>query len=67
MNTIILGKNLLSDAELIQYAHCEENYYQRNVLELQRIAQDSALVSSMAIIHSFKQSCNIMTPQPKQP
>ena len=67
MNTIILGKNLLNDAEIIQFAHSLENKHKRNVLELQRMAQDCALISSMAIIHSVQQSVkpiNISSPKP---
>ena len=56
MNTVILGKNLLSDKEIIQFSQSSENHCKRNVLELQRIVLDSALISSMAIIHSYKQS-----------
>ncbi|BCE02177.1 hypothetical protein [Marinicellulosiphila megalodicopiae] len=56
MKSIILGKNLISDKEIIAFAQSDQNALQRNVLELQRIALDSALISSMAIISSIKRT-----------
>lgn len=50
MKPVILGKNLLSDSELIWHCQGRENTRKLPVSELQNLAVQSALISSMAII-----------------
>jgi len=56
MKSIVLGKNLLTDKEIIAFAQSQQNTMHRNVLELQRIALDSAFISSMAIISCIRRT-----------
>jgi len=50
MKPVILGKNLLSDAELIWHCQGRENHRQLPIIELKQLAVQSALISSMSII-----------------
>jgi len=50
MKPVILGKNLLSDSELIWHCQGRENYRKRPISELKQIAVQAALISSMSII-----------------
>lgn len=50
MRQIILGKVLIPDTEIISFSRSRENRRGLNIIELQRIATQSALVSSMALI-----------------
>ncbi|MCJ8314715.1 MAG: hypothetical protein HRU38_21355 [Saccharospirillaceae bacterium] len=56
MKSIVLGKNLLTDKEIIAFAQSDQNELHRNVLELQRVALDSAFISSMAIISCIRRT-----------
>ena len=55
MNQVILGKRLISDTEIIWYCRGPENVRQRSLAELQKIATDAALLSSLIVIRLCKQ------------
>lgn len=54
MAAIILGKNLLSDEELIEHAFSDFNYANLNLSQLKTFAQDSAIHSSLMMIRMMK-------------
>ncbi|MFQ3231269.1 hypothetical protein [Reinekea sp.] len=54
MATIILGKNLLSTEELIEFAFSELNHQNQTLRELTQTAQDSAIHSSLLLIRMMK-------------
>ena len=54
MATIILGKNLLSTEELIEFAFSEFNHENQTLHELTQTAQDAAIHSSLLLIRMMK-------------
>ncbi len=54
MAAIILGKNLLSDEELIEFAFSDQNKDGRNLNSLKCLASDAAIQSSLALIRMMK-------------
>jgi len=51
---VILGKKLLSDAEILFFGTSPQNVRHLNILELQKLANEAALVSSMALLRISK-------------
>ena len=56
MPAIILGKNLLSDEELIEFAFSELNHQGHVLHRLKRTASEAAIQSSLALIKLIKQT-----------
>lgn len=54
MAAIILGKNLLSDEELIEHAFSDQNAGNRNLVQLKSLAADAAIHSSLLLIRMMK-------------
>jgi hypothetical protein len=54
MAAIILGKNLLSTEELIEFAFSDLNIKDQTLNELTQSAQDSAIHSSLLLIRMMK-------------
>jgi len=54
MAAIILGKNLLSDEELIEHAFSELNTDNHNLVQLRTMANDAAIHSSLLLIRMMK-------------
>lgn len=54
MAAIILGKNLLSDEELIEYAFSDDNVTDMNLTALKQKASDAAISSSLVLIRMMK-------------
>jgi hypothetical protein len=54
MAAIILGKTLLSEDELIEYAFSPDNQADLNLAELRHCAVDAAMVSSLWLIRMMK-------------
>lgn len=54
MAAIILGKNLLTDDELVEYAFSEMNANNKNLTQLRMLATDAALLSSLSLIRMMK-------------
>lgn len=54
MAAIILGKNLLTEEELIEFAFSPENRSERNLSELRSQACDAAILSSLMLIRAMK-------------
>jgi hypothetical protein len=54
MAAIILGKNLLSDEELIEYAFSDDNVANMNLTALKQKASDAAIASSLLLIRMMK-------------
>lgn len=54
MAAIILGKNLLSEDELIEFAFSEINTENLNLIQLKDQAHDAALHSSLMLIRMMK-------------
>lgn len=54
MAAIILGKNLISEDELIEFAFSDENLNDRTLRELKAEASEAALESSWLLIRIMK-------------
>lgn len=54
MAAIILGKNLISDDELIEFAFSDNNFNNRTVRQLKADAGEAALESSWLLIRIMK-------------
>jgi hypothetical protein len=54
MAAIILGKNLLTKEELIEFAFSELNIQNLNLVQLTHLTTDAALQSSMLLIRMMK-------------
>lgn len=54
MAAIILGKNLLSDEELIEHAFSHDNRANLNLTDLKKVASDAAIQSSLMLIRMMK-------------
>ena len=54
MAAIILGKNLMSEDELIEFAFSPDNRTDRNLFELRQQAGDAAMLSSLMLIRMMK-------------
>lgn len=54
MAAIILGKNLLSEDELIEYAFSKDNRGDLNLGQLRNLAGESAMLSSLLLIRIMK-------------
>lgn len=54
MSAIILGKNLISDDELIEFAFSDSNFNNRTVYQLKADAAEAALQSSWLLIRIMK-------------
>ena len=54
MAAIILGKHLLNDDELIEYAFSDMNVNNHNLVELRHCASDAAITSSLLLIRVMK-------------
>jgi hypothetical protein len=54
MAAIILGKNLLSEEELIEFAFSDQNTDNQNLDGLKRSASDAAIHSSLVLIRMMK-------------
>lgn len=54
MAAIILGKNLLCEDELIDYAFSKDNSSDLNLGQLRNLAGDSAMLSSLMLIRIMK-------------
>lgn len=67
MAAIILGKNLLSDEELIEHAFSDQNAGNRNLVQLKSLAADAAIQSSLLIIRMMKVERIYVDPARSQP
>lgn len=54
MAAIILGKNLLSEDELIEYAFSTDNSSDLNLGKLRTLAGEAAMLSSLMLIRIMK-------------
>ena len=54
MAAIILGKHLLNDEELIEYAFSDMNVHGYNLVQLKKCAADAAITSSLLLIRMMK-------------
>ncbi len=54
MAAIILGKNLLTEDELIEFAFSSENRFDRNLTDLRHQACEAAMLSSLMLIRMMK-------------
>lgn len=54
MAAIILGKTLITEDELIEFAFSRENLADRNLAQLRRQATDAAMLSSLMLIRMMK-------------
>ncbi|PTY36279.1 hypothetical protein BGP77_02920 [Saccharospirillum sp. MSK14-1] len=54
MAAIILGKNLLSEDELIEYAFSNDNSSDLNLGQLRTLAGEAAMLSSLMLIRIMK-------------
>lgn len=54
MAAIILGKNLLSEDELIEYAFSNDNNSDLNLGQLRSLAGEAAMLSSLMLIRIMK-------------
>jgi len=54
MAAIILGKNLLSEDELIEYAFSNDNNDDLNLNQLRTLAGEAAMLSSLMLIRIMK-------------
>lgn len=54
MAAIILGKNLLTDDELIEFAFSDENVQRQNLVQLRHAATDAALQASLLLIRTMR-------------
>ena len=65
MAAIILGKNLLSDDELIEHAFSDQNCGNRNLVQLKSLAADAAIQSSLLLIRMMKIERIYVDPAPR--
>ncbi|MFT4675911.1 MAG: hypothetical protein ACI9PX_000928 [Reinekea sp.] len=54
MAAIILGKNLLSEEDLIEFAFSDSNVSQLNLVQLSHQANDASIHSSLLLIRMMK-------------
>jgi hypothetical protein len=54
MAAIIMGKNLLSEEDLIEFAFSDANVSQFNLVQLKHKANDASIQSSLLLIRMMK-------------
>jgi hypothetical protein len=68
MAAIILGKNLLTDDELIEHAFSDMNTSDLNMVQLNGYANDAAIHSSLMLIRMMKaERIYVEMPKKKRP
>lgn len=66
MAAIILGKNLMTEDELIEFAFSPENLAEQTITELRSQACDAAILSSLMLIRMMKADRIYITRRPSE-
>lgn len=66
MAAIILGKNLLTEDELIEFAFSSDNRAEHNLAQLRSQARDAAMLSSLMLIRMMKADRIYITRRPSE-
>jgi len=54
MAAIILGKNLLTEEELIEFAFCDQNKRNQNLVQLKNHANNAAISTALLLIRMMR-------------
>lgn len=54
MGQVILGRNLLTDSEIVRFSRSRENINKLDLITLRKLAYDASLLSAMALIRISK-------------